>query len=63
MLSIDKMLEIDPELSSMSREELEELRTAMYEVAQLGFDIYWTKKHGSKYPVGLLTDQDESGRV
>jgi hypothetical protein len=57
MLTTEQMLRIDPELSSLTEDELEELRDALYETAQLGFDIYWSRKHGSKNPTGLLTSE------
>lgn len=44
------MVEVDPGLTGMSDEELEELRAALYETAQLGFDVYWWEKVGSKNP-------------
>lgn len=54
MLSIDQMLKIDPSLSNLSDAELEEALRALYGVAQLAFEVYLAKKHGSKNPVGLL---------
>ena len=63
MLTLEQMLRIDPELASLTEEELEELRSALYETAQLGFDIYWSEKSGSKNPTGSLTDEDNSSKI
>ncbi len=63
MLSIERMLQIDPELSSLPETELVEIREALYESAQLAFDVYWSRKHGSKYPVGLLTPEIDSATL
>lgn len=51
MLSLEKIKEIDPTLAHLSDTELEEVRIALYNAAQLAFDVYWGKKHGSKCPV------------
>ncbi|HXF29742.1 MAG TPA: hypothetical protein VN457_07820 [Chlamydiales bacterium] len=63
MLSIQQMLKIDPELVTLSEGELEEVRTAFYDAAQLAFDVYWAKKHGSKNPRGLLTSNTEDATL
>jgi hypothetical protein len=63
MLSIDQMLKIDPDLADLSDAELEELRGSLYESAQLAFEIYWAKKHGSKNPVGLLPSQEQGHTI
>lgn len=52
MISIQTILKIDPSLINISVKDLEILKTDMYEIAQLAFEVYWSKKHGSKYPVG-----------
>lgn len=44
----------------MSDEELEKLKTSLYETAQLAFEVYWVNKDGSKNPLGPLTA--EAGR-
>ncbi len=51
MLTLEKMREIDPGLGHLNDTELEQVRSALYDAAQLAFDVYWGKKHGSKYPV------------
>lgn len=55
MISTEQMLKIDPELAGLSQDELIELRAALYESAQLAFEVYWSKKNGSKNPVGSLS--------
>lgn len=52
MLSVERMRQIDPAFSDLSDSEVEEIRAALYESAQLAFDVYWTRKYGSKYPLG-----------
>jgi hypothetical protein len=47
MLSKEQMLKIDPELASLNDEELVELRDTLYGFAQLAFEVYAIKKHGS----------------
>lgn len=59
MISLQKMKQIDPELSNLPDSELEEIRSSLYESAQLAFDVYWSKKLGSKYPVRLLTSPED----
>lgn len=51
MLNFDQMRKIDPELAHLSDTELAEVRLALYDAAQLAFEVYWGKKHGSKCPV------------
>lgn len=49
------MRKIDPGLAGLSEADLEEIRAALYDTAQLAFEVYWSKKHGSKHPVGSFT--------
>lgn len=56
MLSVEQMLRIDSSLAAIECNEVEELRQVLYETAQLASELYWLKRHGSKYPVGLFTD-------
>lgn len=55
MLSLERMVEIDPNLAGLTEPEIEEIRAAFYENAQLAFEVYWNKKYGSKYPIGSFT--------
>ncbi len=57
MLSSAQMKKMDPSLEEMPEEDISEVRVALYESAQLAFDVYWSRKYGSKYPIGLLTPQ------
>ena len=60
MISIERMLKIDPKLSSFSEEELEGIRVSMYDFAQLAFDIHQErKKNGSKNPVRVFIHSDK----
>ena len=63
MLTTQQMLKIDPELATLSEAELEQLRADMYGMAQLGFDIWWTRKSGSKSPVGSFPKPPIGGIV
>lgn len=63
MLSIKQMIKIDPTLASLSEAELEQLRADMYENVQLAYDVWWTRKGGSKNPVGSFTNPPLSGIV
>lgn len=63
MLSLDRIRKIGPEASRMPENELEELRTALYEFAQLSFDVWWAQKNGSKNPVGLLAPLPKEGKI
>ena len=63
MLSTDQLIKIDPSLADLDKAELEHLRTEMYEMAQLAFDVYQIKKGGSKNPVGLLPVAQEGHTI
>jgi len=63
MLSKEQMLKIDPTLSKLSDEELFELRDSLYTYAQLAFEAWYFKKHGSKCPVGLFPPEAPRDRV
>jgi len=63
MITTQKMLQIDPGLADLSETELEEVREALYSAAQLAFDVYWTRKHGSKDPTGSLDNYQISDTV
>jgi hypothetical protein len=63
MLSTKQLLKIDPSLSDLSEVELEELRNTLYSFAQLAFDVYWTKKMGSKNPIGHLPPPEKHGNI
>jgi hypothetical protein len=54
MISLERMREIDPSLNTLSDDDLEEIGSAFREATELAFEVYWTKKHGSKNPLGLL---------
>ncbi len=53
MLSADKCRVLLDD-KTISDEEIEALRSALYDSVQLAFEVYWAKKSGSKNPVGLL---------
>lgn len=48
MISLRKMKELDPELEKLSDAELEELRRALYETAQLAFEVWWSEKQNPR---------------
>ncbi len=63
MLSLEKIRKIDPELSSLSDTELLEIEGALYAMGQLAFDVWWTRKNGSKNPIRSLDNSPISGIV
>ena len=54
MLTLDQLRKLDPSLKGCEDRHLEELRTALYDVAQLAFDKWWAER-SSKKPVGLFS--------
>lgn len=63
MLSIKRLKQIDPGLKNLTDSELEELRATMYNMAHLGFDVWWHRKSGSKNPAGLFPSEDNKSMV
>lgn len=63
MLNIDYFRRIDPSLKDVDDAELEEARDALYDVAQLAFEVWHYRKFGSKNPVGLLTSGEEQDTI
>ncbi len=57
------MLKIDPALAELTDEELFELRDTLYGFAQLAFEAFYIKKHGSKCPVWLFPSEEERDKV
>lgn len=57
VLTIKQILKLDPELEALSEEELVELKDALYETADLAFDVWWLQRKGSKNPFGSLHGQ------
>lgn len=53
MLSVDQCRAL-LDGQNLSDEEIEFVRDALYESAQLAFEVFWQEKYGSKNPVGLL---------
>lgn len=51
MLTLEQIRKIDPSLGHLSDGDLEQVRLALYDAAQLAFDVYQAKKGGSKSPV------------
>jgi hypothetical protein len=45
MISLDEFRELLPEGNELSEEEILELRNALYETAQLAFDVYRGRKN------------------
>ncbi len=62
-LSVEKIRKIEPSLSDFSDEEIEQIRDDCYDLIQLAFDAWWTKRHGSKNPVGLLASASNKDSV
>ncbi len=60
MLSIESLKKIDPiNTTSLTDEELENVRQSFYEFGQLMFEDWHEQKFGSKSPVGSLTNKPE----
>lgn len=57
LLSLSQLREIDPSLRLVSDEDLEIVRSSLYEMAQLAFDVWNEGNGGSKYPVGSFTPE------
>lgn len=54
MLSLEKCKALLND-DSMSEDDIEALRSALYDSAQLAFEVYWKRKNDdSKNPIGLL---------
>jgi hypothetical protein len=62
MISIEQARKIDPELATLSEEELIALLRDMYETADLASDI-WCMEKCSKNPVGLFLSDDEKDKI
>jgi hypothetical protein len=63
MLSIADLRKLDPELRHLSDDELEQIRLALYDAAQLAFDVYVAKKRGSKCPVRSLASSEVQSKI
>ncbi len=59
MLSLESLRRKDPTLAHLKDEELEQIRLAFYELAQLMFDDWKDQKFGSKFPIGSLTSNED----
>jgi hypothetical protein len=62
MLSLDQCKAL-LENHHLSDTEVEALRDALYEAAQLASEVYWSCKSGSKSPVGLLPKIEQGDSV
>ena len=63
MISVDKWRTLLSTESSLSDNQVEELRNHLYATAELAFEVYWFDRNsGSKNPLGLLDNigQDTS---
>ena len=63
MLTFEQMVKIDPSLSKLSQDELRQVRLALYDAAQLAFEVYWAKKHGSKCPVRSFSSSEMGAKL
>lgn len=55
-LSTKQIRKVDPDTENMSDVEIEALMADTYDMFQLAFEVWWQENGGSKYPVGLLTE-------
>lgn len=63
MLTPEKIKKLTPELADMSEEEILEIRQALYDMAQLAFDVRRYRKGGSKNPIGSFTQPEEGSTI
>ena len=64
MLSIEQCRTLLSTESSLSDDDLEAIRGALYTTAELAFEAYWADSNsGSKNPLGLYDDSGTSARV
>ncbi len=55
MLTREQLIKLDPNLAYLSEDDFNKLREALYQTAQLSFEVWWLQKSGSKNPIGLFT--------
>lgn len=63
MLELSALRKIDPELSEYSDAQLEEIRTYLYQLAQLSFECWVLEKSDSKNLIGSLTSSQKVVKV
>ena len=63
MLSIERLLKIDPDLANIPHEELEKTRLKLYELGQLIFADWLENEGGSKYPTRVLQKLKENNKI
>jgi hypothetical protein len=59
MISVDECRKIQPDLVTLSDEEVTNIRTLMYGLGQLIYETWDEKRNDSKSPFGLLTPTPE----
>ncbi len=64
MISLEKLKRIDPSLSvKFSDEELEKIKSSLYELGQVLFDKWLKEKFNSKNLAALLTNEDNKTKI
>jgi hypothetical protein len=63
MLTLEDCRKIDPSLRDLTDEQLRQIRASLYDLGQLAFQSWVSKKYGSKIPVGLLPKKGMKGRI
>lgn len=55
MISLDEMRQLEPALINMSDKELLKIRSQLYALGQLAFDVRLRMQSVSNYPHGVVT--------
>ena len=61
MISLAKIRKIDPEVASLTDDELEKVRQSFYDFGQLIFEDWKEQKFGSKYPIRPFHEKQDVG--
>lgn len=63
MIELEKLRVIEPALSHLSDEALLDIRSQLYALAQLTFDVWMREQSGSNYPLGVVTPPPDSSKI
>lgn len=61
MISLEELRRLEPTLRDVSEDTLMEIRSQLYALGELAFDVWQRVQTGSNYPQGVVTlDQSNS---
>lgn len=63
MISLDELRHLEPTLADMNDEDLSEIRTELYALGQLAFDVWQREQTGSNYPQGVVTPDPSNSTI